>query len=57
MMGNLTHAKKLKFEKKGQKWLELKNCGWFWVELRIFNLTHQKKSEAKVDLGSHFINM
>ena len=27
------------------------------LELRIFNLTHQKRSEAKVDLGGHFKNM
>ena len=26
------------------------------LELRIFNLTHQKRSEAKVDLGGHFKN-
>ena len=28
--------------------------GWY---LRIFNLTHQKRSEAKVELGGHFKNM
>ena len=26
-------------------------------ELRIFNLTQQKRSEAQVDLGDHFKNM
>ena len=29
----------------------------FELELRIFNLTHLKRSEAKVDLGGHFKNM
>ena len=24
------------------------------LDLKIFNLTHQKRSEAKVDLGGHF---
>ena len=50
-----THQK-LKLGKKAKNWLELKNVGWFGLDLRIFNLTHQKRSEAKVDLGGHFKN-
>ena len=57
MMGNLTHAEKLKFEKKANIGLNLKIVDGLGLELRIFNLTHQKRSEAKVDLGGHFKNM
>ena len=42
-------------KKKSQKWLDLKICGW--LELRIFNLTHQKRLEAKVNPRGHFKNM
>ena len=45
MMGNLTHAEKLKFEKKGQNWLELKNCGWFGV--RIENIQFDPPKEVR----------
>ena len=48
---------KLKLGKKAKNWLELINFGWFGLDLRIFNLTHQKRLEAKVDLGGHFKNM
>ena len=44
MMGNLTHAKKLKFE-KSQNWLELKNCGWFGV--RIENIQFDPPKEVR----------
>ena len=57
MMENLTHVENWNLKKKAKNWLELKNVGWFGLDLRIFNLTHQKRSEAKVDLGGHFKNM
>ena len=57
MMGNLTHAEKLKFEKKAKIGWNLKIVDGLGLELRIFNLTHQKRSEAKVDLGGQFKNM
>ena len=43
MMGNLTHAKKLKFEKKNL--FELKNCGWFGV--RIENIQSDPQKEVR----------
>ena len=57
MMGNLTHAEKLKFEKRPKLVGIKKIVDGLGLELRIFNLTHQKRSEAKVDLGGHFKNM
>ena len=44
MMGNLTHTEKLKFEKKAQYWLKLKNCGWFGV--RIENIQSDPPKEV-----------
>ena len=54
-MGNLIHSK-TGIGKKAKNWLELKMVEGLGLELRmtIFNLTHQKRSEAKVDLRGHF---
>ena len=57
MMGNLTHDEKLKFEEKAKIGWNYKIVDGLRLELRIFNLTHQKRSEAKVDLWGHFKNM
>ena len=57
MMENLTHAEKLKLEKKAKNGWNQKIVDGLGLVLRIFNLTHQKRSEAKVDLGGHFKNM
>ena len=46
MMGNLTHAEKLKLEKKAKNGWNHKIVYGLGLELRIFNLTHQKRSEA-----------
>ena len=48
MMGNLTHVKIT------SNFTLVDGLG---LELRIFNLTHQKRSEAKVELRGHFKNM
>ena len=45
MMGNLTQYKKMKFAKRGQKWLELKDCGWFGV--RIENIEFDPPKEVR----------
>ena len=45
MMGTLTQDEKLKFEKKGQNWLELQNCGWFGV--RIENIQFDPPKEVR----------
>ena len=36
---------------------QLKTVDGLGLELRIFNLTHQKMSEAKPDLSGHYKNM
>ena len=51
-----TH-RKLEFEKKAKNWLELKILDGLGWNLKIFNLTHQKRSEAKVDLRGNFKNI
>ena len=65
---SIVYSKKLK-EVRGQSWpwqslqkhvKMTSNCIFvdgLGLELRIFNLTHQKRSEAKVDLRGHFKNM
>ena len=57
MMGNLTHVENWNWKKRPKiGWNKeiVDGLGWY---LRIFNLTHQKRSEAKVDLGGHFKSM
>ena len=60
MIGNLTNAEKLIYEKKRSKMienLELKIMNGLGLEVRIFNLSHQMRYEAKVDFGVHFKSM
>ena len=57
MMGNLMQAKNWNLKKMTKIGWNQKIVEGLGLELRIFNLTHQKRSEAKVDLGSHIKNM
>ena len=43
MMGNLTHAEKLKFEKMAKIGWNFKNCGWFGVRIENIQFDPPKK--------------